>query len=102
MTTETTCLSSVWCTDEDTKAFLTLHGREDAYKKLEPAPVAYYDGCVEIDLSTIKPMIAMAVPSISNAYEIDTLNENLTDILRLTEKAAEEVSQGARTLQSDR
>lgn len=93
MTTETTCLSSVWCTDEDTKAFLTLHGREDAYKKLEPAPVAYYDGCVEIDLSTIKPMIAMPFHP-SNAYEIDTLNENLTDILRLTEKAAEEVSQG--------
>ncbi|MBR0282181.1 MAG: hydratase, partial [Oscillibacter sp.] len=93
MTTETTCLSSVWRTDADTKAFLTEHGRADDYKELNPADVAYYDGCIEIDLSTIKPMIAMPFHP-SNAYEIDEFNANLTDILREAEKAAEKVSQG--------
>ncbi|MCR5228720.1 MAG: hydratase [Solobacterium sp.] len=93
MTTETTCLSSIWRTDEDTKAFLENHGRGDQYKELNPADVAYYDGCVYIDLSTIKPMIALPFHP-SNAYEIDELNANLEDILRETEKAAEKVSQG--------
>ncbi|MBR3570197.1 MAG: hydratase [Oscillibacter sp.] len=93
MTTETTCLSSVWRTDDDTKAYLTEHGRPGDYKELNPADVAYYDGCIEIDLSTIKPMIAMPFHP-SNAYEIDEFNANLTDILREAEKAAEKVSQG--------
>ena len=93
MTTETTCLSSIWRTDDDTKAFLTEHGRADDYRELNPADVAYYDGCIEIDLSTVKPMIAMPFHP-SNAYEIDELNANLTDILREAEKAAEGVSQG--------
>ncbi|MCH3951147.1 MAG: hydratase [Acidaminococcus sp.] len=93
MTTETTCLSSIWRTDEDTKAFLTEHGRAGDYKELNPADVAYYDGCVYIDLSTIKPMIALPFHP-SNAYEIDEFNANLMDILRETEKKAEAVSQG--------
>ena len=93
MTTETTCLSSIWRTDEETKAFLEEHGRGDQYKELNPAEVAYYDGCVYIDLSTIKPMIALPFHP-SNAYKIDELNANLEDILRETEKAAEKVSQG--------
>ncbi|MCH3951293.1 MAG: hydratase [Acidaminococcus sp.] len=93
MTTETTCLSSIWRTDEDTHAFLKEHGREDAYKKLDPEAVAYYDGCVYIDLSTIKPMIAMPFHP-SNAYEIDEFKANMMDILRETEKAAAKVSQG--------
>ncbi len=93
MTTETTCLSSIWRTDEDTKAFLEKHHRGDEFKSLNPAKVAYYDGCVEIDLSTIKPMIALPFHP-SNAYEIDYLYENLTDILRETEKAADQVAEG--------
>ena len=93
MTTETTCLSSIWRTDEDTHQFLAEHGRGDQYKELNPEDVAYYDGCVYIDLSTIKPMIAMPFHP-SNAYTIDELNANLDDILRETEKAAEGVSQG--------
>ena len=96
MTTETTCLSSIWRTDEDTKAFLTEHQRGDEYTELNPADVAYYDGCVYVDLSTIKPMIALPFHP-SNAYEIDTLNENLEDILRETEKAAEKVADGRAT-----
>ena len=86
MTTETTCLSSVWRTDEDTKAYLTQHGRGDAYKELNPADVAYYDGFIYIDLSTIKPMIAMPMHP-SNAFTIDELNANLEDILHETEEA---------------
>ena len=73
MTTETTCLSSVWRTDEDTRAFLKLHGREDDYRELNPADVAYYDGCVRVDLSTIRPMIALPFHP-SNVYTIDELN----------------------------
>lgn len=80
MTTETTCLSSVWRTDDDTKAYLTKHGRGDAYAALNPADVAYYDGLITLDLSTIKPMIALPMHP-SNAYEIDELNANLEDIL---------------------
>lgn len=86
MTTETTCLSSVWRTDDDTKAYLTQHGRGDAYKELNPADVAYYDGMIYIDLSTIKPMIAMPMHP-SNAFTIDELNANLEDILHETEEA---------------
>ena len=93
MTTETTCLTSIWQTDGDTKAWLTEHGRGSDYQELKPGAVAYYDGCVEIDLSAIQPMIALPFHP-SNAYTIDELKENLTDILRETEKAAEKVSQG--------
>ena len=93
MTTETTCLSSVWRTDDDTKAFLTKHGRGEDFKQLDPAEVAYYDGCVEIDLSEIRPMIALPFHP-SNAYEITELYANLEDILRETEKEAEKVAEG--------
>ena len=93
MTTETTCLTSIWQTDGDTKAWLAEHGRGSDYQELKPGEVAYYDGCVEIDLSAIQPMIALPFHP-SNAYTIDELQENLTDILRETEKAAEKVSQG--------
>lgn len=91
MTTETTCLTSIWRTDEDTKAYLTKHHREDDYKELNPADVAYYDGCVYVDLSTIKPMIALPFHP-SNAYEIDELNANLEEILKKTEEAAAKIS----------
>ena len=87
MTTETTCLSSIWRTDEDTKAFLTMHGRGEDYRELNPADVAYYDGVVYVDLSTVKPMIAMPFHP-SNTYEIEELNANLDDILRSIEKEA--------------
>lgn len=93
MTTETTCLSSIWKTDEDTRSFLALHGREEDYRELNPAEVAYYDGCVYVDLSTVKPMIALPFHP-SNTYEIDELNENLEDILRGVEKEGEKVSGG--------
>jgi aconitate hydratase len=93
MTTETTCLSSIWETDEETKKFLTTHKRGDAYKKVQPGDVAYYDGCVEVDLDTVKPMIALPFHP-SNAYEIDELYANLTDILRETEKKADEIAEG--------
>lgn len=93
MTTETTCLSSVWVTDEDTKAWLTEHQRPDAYRKLAPADVVYYDGCVYVDLSTVKPMIALPFHP-SNAFEIDELKENLTDILHSVEEEAKKVSGG--------
>ena len=92
MTTETTCLSSVWRTDEDTKAFLTLHGRGEEYKELNPASVAYYDGMVYVDLSSVKPMIALPFHP-SNTYEIDELNANLGDILREIEKNAAEITE---------
>jgi aconitate hydratase len=90
MTTETTCLSSIWRTDEDTKAYLDLHGRGDAYKELNPEEVTYYDGVVYVDLSTIKPMIALPFHP-SNTYEIEELNNNLGDILRTVEKEAERI-----------
>lgn len=93
MTTETTCLSSIWRTDEDTKKFLTTHGRPDAYKELNPADVAYYDGMVYVDLSTVKPMIALPFHP-SNTYEIDELNANLSDILHDVEEEAAKISQG--------
>ncbi len=91
MTTETTCLSSIWRTDEDTKAFLTQHGRADAYKELNPSDTAYYDGVVYVDLSTVKPMIALPCHP-SNAFEIDELNANLEDILHETEEAVRAIS----------
>ncbi len=87
MTTETTCLSSIWETDEKTQEWLALHGRADAYKKLEPGKGAYYDGVVNIDLSTIEPMIAMPFHP-SMAYTIDEVNHNLTDILHEVEERA--------------
>lgn len=93
MTTETTCLSSIWKTDEDTKEFLALHGRPEEYKELNPADVAYYDGCVYVDLNTIKPMIALPFHP-SNVYEIDELSSNLGDILRSVEKEAAKISGG--------
>lgn len=93
MTTETTCLSSIWATDEDTHAFLAMHGRATDYRELKPADVAYYDGCVEVDLSSVKPMIALPFHP-SNAFEIDELNENLGDILRECELAGEKVGGG--------
>ncbi|MDO4327974.1 MAG: hydratase [Lachnospiraceae bacterium] len=93
MTTETTCLSSIWRTDEDTESFLALHGRGEDYQKLDPADIAYYDGCVYVDLSTVKPMIALPFHP-SNTYEIDELNANLGDILRSVEKEAQKVSGG--------
>ena len=96
MTTETTCLSSVWRTDDDTKAYLELHGRGEDFAELNPADVAYYDGCVRVDLSKIRPMIALPFHP-SNAYTIDDLYANLGDILRETEKAAEKVAEGRAT-----
>lgn len=88
MTTETTCWSSVWQTDEDTREFLRVHGREQDYKKMVPEAVAYYDGLVYVDLSKIKPMIALPFHP-SNAFEIDELKENLADILAIVEKKAQ-------------
>ena len=93
MTTETTCLSSIWVTDDSVRDYLALHGRANDYKPLAPAQVAYYDGCVEVDLSAIKPMIALPFHP-SNAYTIDELYDNLTDILRETEKAAAQIADG--------
>ncbi len=87
MTTETTCLSSVWVTDEQVEEFYAIHGRKEAYKKLTPESVAYYDGIVYVDLSKIKPMIAMPFHP-SNVYTIEELNANLHDILEEVEKKA--------------
>ena len=87
MTTETTCLSSIWQTDERIHEFYEIHGRESDYKELKPSAVAYYGGCVEIDLSEVKPMIAMPFHP-SNTYTIDELNANLDDILADVEKKA--------------
>ena len=93
MTTETTCLTSVWCTDDNTKAYLAKHGRADDYRALKPADVTYYDGLVYVDLSTVKPMIALPFHP-SNAFEIDELNANLGDILREVEKEAARLTEG--------
>ena len=87
MTTETTCLSSIWRTDEEIKDFYDIHGRVDEYKELNPGSVAYYDGVIEIDLSKVKPMIAMPFHP-SNVYTIDDVNANLSDILADVEKKA--------------
>ncbi len=80
MTTETTCLSSIWRTDEKIQEFYEIHGRADDYKELNPGPAAYYDGMIVVNLSEIKPMIAMPFHPI-NAYTIEELNANLDDIL---------------------
>lgn len=87
MTTETACLSSIWRTDEDTREFLKTHKREDEYKELNPQDVAYYDGCVYIDLDTVKPMIALPFHP-SNVYEIDELKKNPYEILKAVEEEA--------------
>lgn len=94
MTTETTCLSSIWRTDEKVREFYGIHGREADYAALSPADVAYYDGMIELDLSEIKPMIAMPFHP-SNAYTIEELNSNLLDILDDCEKRAEVSFDGA-------
>ncbi len=80
MTTETTCLSSIWKTDEKIEEFYEIHGRREDYVELNPGPVAYYDGMIENDLSAIRPMIAMPFHP-SNTYTIEELNANLDDIL---------------------
>lgn len=91
MTTETTCLTSIWRTDEDTKEFLRVHKREEDYRELNPENLAYYDGMVYVDLSEIKPMIALPFHP-SNTYTIDELNENLEDILRSVEEEAKRIT----------
>ena len=88
MTTETTCLSSIWRTDDKVKEFFEIHGRPEDHKDLDPGEVAYYDRFIEIDLSQIRPMIAMPFHP-SNTYTIDELNANLMDILDDCEKRAE-------------
>ncbi len=87
MTTETTCLSSIWETDDAVEEFYQIHGRKSDYKKLAPGSVAYYDGMIYVDLAQIKPMIAMPFHP-SNTYTIDELNANLLDILAEVEKKA--------------
>ena len=94
MTTETTCLSSIWATEEKVKEFYDIHGRVEEYKELNPGQVAYYDGMIEIDLSTIRPMIAMPFHP-SNTYTIEELNANLMDILDDCEKKAQVSFNGA-------
>ena len=87
MTTETTCLSSIWTTDNKVKEFYDIHGRSEDYKELKPGDITYYDGMIYVDLSSIKPMIAMPFHP-SNVYTIDDLNANLYDILDEVEKKA--------------
>ena len=87
MTTETTCLSSIWETDEEIENFYEIHGRKGDYRKLAPGEVAYYDGIIQVDLSKVRPMIAMPFHP-SNTYTIEELNANLMDILEETEKRA--------------
>ena len=94
MTTETTCLSSIWQTDEKIEEFYDIHGRRDDYKYLAPGDVTYYDGVIKIDLSTIRPMIAMPFHP-SNAYTIEEFNANMMDIIDITEKKALESLDGA-------
>ena len=87
MTTETTCLSSIWTTDEKIEEFYEIHGRSGDYKELNPGACAYYDGCVYVNLSEIKPMIAMPFHP-SNVYTIDEVNTNLKDVLHDVEQKA--------------
>lgn len=94
MTTETTCLSSIWQTDEVIREFYRVHGRPEDYKELNPGQVAYYDGMIEVDLGKIKPMIAMPFHP-SNTYTIEELNANLLDILDDCEKKAQVSLDGA-------
>ncbi len=95
MTTETTCWSSVWVTDERTREYLALHGRADAYRELKPAEITYYDGCVYIDLSAVECMIAMPMHP-SNTFTIRELNENAADILHEVQEAANRQLKGVR------
>ena len=88
MTTETTCLSSIWRTDEKIREFYEIHGRQEEYKELNPGDVTYYDGMIVVDLDEIRPMIAMPFHP-SNTYTIDELNANLMDILDDVEKKAQ-------------
>lgn len=97
MTTETTCLTSIWRTDEETRSYLAEHGRAADYHRLDPAPVAYYDGCVRVDLSAVRPMIALPFHP-SNAFAIEELNANLEDILNEVELRAAEVGGGRASL----
>lgn len=87
MTTETTCLSSIWSTDEKIREFYAVHGRENDYKELNPGEDAYYDGAIELDLAEIRPMIALPFHP-SCAYTIEEVNKNLLDVLDETEKRA--------------
>lgn len=89
MTTETTCLSSIWLTDDNVKQYYDIHGRVEEYKTLVPNDIAYYDGMIYVDLSKIKPMIAMPFHP-SNVYSIEDLNSNLEDILEKVEKTAKQ------------
>ena len=93
MTTETTCLSSIWTTDGAVKDFYAIHRRPESYKELAPASCAYYDGVVEVALDQVKPMIAMPFHP-SNTYTIEEVNANAADILREVEKAAEKTLGG--------
>ena len=88
MTTETTCLSSIWQTDERIREFYEIHGRGECYAQLSPARAAYYDGCIEIDLSSIRPMIAMPFHP-SHVYAIEDVQKNLADVLAEVEKRAQ-------------
>ena len=97
MTTETTCLSSIWQTDDQVKEFYEIHGRKEDYQQLQPGQAAYYDGMIELDLGTVKPMIAMPFHP-SNAYTIEELNANLTDILADCEQKAQVSFNGAVSL----
>ena len=94
MTTETTCLSSIWRTDDKVQEFYDIHGRSEDYRELNPGAVAYYDGMIAIDLGTIRPMIAMPFHP-SNTYTIEELNANLLDILEDCEKRAQVSFDGA-------
>ncbi len=87
MTTETTCLSSIWETDEQVREWYDIHGRSEEYTELKPGKAAYYDGAIAVDLSSIRPMIAMPFHP-SNTYTIEELNANLADILADVEKNA--------------
>ncbi len=94
MTTETTCLSSIWRTDEQIKEFYDIHGRAEDYKELNPGEVAYYDGMITVDLSKVRPMIAMPFHP-SNTYTIDEVNANLKDVLHDVEERAKVSLDGA-------
>ncbi len=89
MTTETTCLSSIWETDETVREYYAIHGRPQAYKELQPGSVAYYDSMIKVDLSKVDCMIALPFHP-SNAYTIAELNANALDILHTVEKEAKE------------
>ncbi len=97
MTTETTCLSSIWQTDDQIREFYEIHGRSEEYAELSPGEVAYYDGMITVDLSKVRPMIAMPFHP-SNTYTIEELCANLMDILDETEKRAQVSLDGAAML----